>query len=463
MNIQKAKITNEIIPPLLSLFKDYNYNLKTRLKANSIFLSFDEKSKKTFNKFVILSNERFKMMKYGGNLNQILSKQKNNYMKINKDINNDILFTTNYPGNERKKLIKSVNILKSKQISSMREKLYETLRYKSPYDKKIKKRKLKIEDTSILNKKGRNTKKERSKTYNNHKSDNSEDTKEKLELIQSSTKDVIRVDQENFTKGLEKYKDFLESKKNELNDKENNDAIKIYKNDFSDIESHIKENNFKILTYKTKSSDNKRKHKNEDTTFDINILYKIKNFNLNHRKSILPKLKLTETETEELISDENLFRKQARKSIYNVPYNTFNNIDMRNTIDIINNEARNGVELDEKFRKQKNKVNRHYNMHLGTNKFNNFEGNKSSSLKASEKNVDNFVDNNIIKKSKISEHEKLLEDFQKIYEEKKMLWEKEDEKKEKMRKEKKKEQEEIINFLFSSERTRNKKNISKYN
>ena len=253
----------------------------------------------------------------------------------------------------------------------------------------------------------------------------------------------------------------MESKKNELNGKENNDAIKIYKNDFSDIESHIKENNFKILTYKTKSSDNKTKHKNEDTTFDINILYKIKNFNLNHRKSILPKLKLTETETEELLSDENLFRKQARKSIYNVPYNTFNNIDMRNTIDIINNEARNGVELDEKFRKQKNKVNRHYNMHLATNKFNNFEGNKSSSLKASEKNVDNFVDNNIIKKSKITEHEKLLEDFQKIYEEKKMLWEKEDEKKEKRRKEKKKEQEEIINFLFSSERTRNKKNISK--
>ena len=71
MNIRKAKITNEIIPPFLSLFKDYNSNLRTRLKANSFFLSFDEKSKKTFNKFVLLSNERFKKMKYGGNLNHI--------------------------------------------------------------------------------------------------------------------------------------------------------------------------------------------------------------------------------------------------------------------------------------------------------------------------------------------------------------------------------------------------------
>ena len=37
--------------------------------------------------------------------------------------------------------------------------------------------------------------------------------------------------------------------------------IKIYKNDFSDIESHINENNIKSLTYKTKSSTNKKKKK----------------------------------------------------------------------------------------------------------------------------------------------------------------------------------------------------------
>ena len=140
MNIKKAKITNEIIPPLLSLFKDYNSNLKARLKANSFFLSFDEKSKKTFNKFVLLSNERFKLMKYGGNLNHILTKQKNNYNKINTEIKNDILFTTKYPNIERKKLITGVNKIKSKEISSMRERLYETLRYNSPYEKKVKKK-----------------------------------------------------------------------------------------------------------------------------------------------------------------------------------------------------------------------------------------------------------------------------------------------------------------------------------
>ena len=140
MNTKKAKKTNKIIPPLLSLFNEYNYNLRTRLKANSFFLSFDEKSKKTFNKFIILSNERFKLMKYGGNLNQILTKQKMNYNKINNDIKKDILFTSNYPNIERQKLVKSVNIIKSKEIYNMKEKLYKTLRYNKTNNKKMSKK-----------------------------------------------------------------------------------------------------------------------------------------------------------------------------------------------------------------------------------------------------------------------------------------------------------------------------------
>ena len=71
-------------------------------------------------------------------------------------------------------------------------------------------------------------------------------------MIQSNTQQEIKDDQDNFTRGLEQYKIFLKSKKKELNDKQNKKVIKIYKNDFSDIESHIKENNIKILTYKTK-------------------------------------------------------------------------------------------------------------------------------------------------------------------------------------------------------------------
>ena len=366
MNIRKAKITNEIIPPLLSLFNDYNFNLRTRLKANSFFLSFDEKSKKTFDKFIMLSNERFKLMKSGGNLNHILSKQKNNYTKINNEIKKDILFTTSYPCIERKKLIHGVNILKSKEISSMREKLYETLRYHSIYDKKIKNHHLILPNDLIEDK----TKKA-NENKNNCSNNQRKDKKEQYELIQTKTEGAIKDDHENFTKGLEAYKFFLNNKKSELNDKEDKIAIKIYKNDFSDIESHIKENNIKILTYKTKTSDNIMKKKKEDTKFDINILYKIKNYNSKNIKNIFPKLKPLETE-EELLKDENLSSKNSRK-INNIKYKTFNNTDLKNTIELINEEARNGIEITEKFNNQKKKFDKNYNTQFGIFNSKNFE------------------------------------------------------------------------------------------
>ena len=344
-------------------------------------MSFDERSKKTFNKFVLLSNERFKLMKYGGNLNHIISKQKNNYTKINNDIKNDILFTTNYQNIERNKLIKGVNILKSKEIFSMREKLYETLRYNSPYDQKIKKQKKKSLGNETLSERGKNIpKSERKSTYRSL-TFNTDNEKEQLELIQSNTKEAIKKDEENFLHGLETYKLFLKNKKIELKDKEGKEdknVIKINKNDFDDIESHIKENNIKILTYKTKSSDSKLKKKKEDTKFDINILYKIKNYNSKQRKNIFPKLKSIETKEEDLLTNEEIFRKRARNSNYNVNYKTFNNnIDMKNTIGIINKEAKEGVDLDIKFKNQKNKFNMYYNTYIGKNNFSDFESNNS--------------------------------------------------------------------------------------
>ena len=461
MNIRKAKITNEIIPPFLSLFKDYNSNLRTRLKANSFFLSFDEKSKKTFNKFVLLSNERFKKMKYGGNLNHILSNQKNNYIKINNDIKNDILYTSNYPSIERNKLIKSVNILKTKEISSLREKLYETLRYTSPYENKVEKFRKKLFNDKAITIKDKDSQISDRKTYKSFSQNDENDIKDKIDLIKSNTKDSIIEDQENFDKGLETYKDFLKNKKNELvNGKEKKKMIKIYKNDFSDIESHINENNIKSLTYKTKSSTNKKKKKKEDTKFEINILYKIKYFNSkNKRKDIFPKLKHTEDEQEELLNNEGIFKERARQSNIYFNFKTFNNLDMKNTIGLVNKEVKNGINLDNKFKKQKMKFNMHYHTLNGINDFEDFEKAKPHTSKKFVENQKSSNEHKVLKNRKVSEHEKIMEEFQKIYEEKKMRWKKEDEDKEKRKIIQKKEKEEIINYLFSLENKKNKKKI----
>ena len=460
MNIRKAKITNEIIPPLLSLFNDYNSNLRTRLKANSFFLSFDEKSKKTFNKFINLSNERFKLMKYGGNLNHILLKQKNNYNKINHDVKNDILFTTEYPSVERKKLIKSVNILKSKEISSMREKLYDTLRYSSQYDKLPRKHTLMLSTENIPKEKKKN--KEIIKMHYNTNENLEMPPKEQIRLIQSKTEDAIIEDQKNFKKGLDEYKILLKNKKKELNNKEDKNVIKINKNDFDDVESHIKENSIKVLTYKAKSKDNDLEKIKADTKFDINILYKIKNYRIKNKKNnknIFPKLKQSETETEDLLNNEKkIFDEYKRKSIFNHNLNTFNNTkDFKNTIGIINEEVQNGVNLGEKFQKQKNKFDREYEIHLGIRNSKNIDEDNLNKCKEIIKGKKITSKPKILKNKKLSENEKIFGDFLRIYEDKKNQWKKVDEENERKRLEKEKEKEEVMNYLFSLKQSKPKK------
>jgi hypothetical protein len=453
MDIRKVKVTNEIIPPLLSSFKEYNSNLRTRLKANMLFLSFDEKSKKTFNKFILLSNERFKLMKYGGNLNHILSKQKNNYTKINNDIKSDVLFTTNYPNIERKKLIRGVNEFKSKEISTMREKIYETLRYHSIYDKKVKNHKLVPTDNSLEHK-YRNK-----ESFNNTSKTNDMDAAEKIEMIQSNTQQEIKNDQDNFTRGLEQYKIFLKNKKKELNEKQNKKVIKIYKNDFSDIESHIKENNIKILTYKTKSSDAKTKQIKEDSKFDINILYKIKNYKKN--KSIFPKLQSFEKNSEDLLLKDKSTYSTKNSTKFNNSYKLFNNTDLKDTLALINEEARNSEDLIEKFDNQKLKFDKQFNKALGIINFENIDSDISKNFQETINEQKRKITSKKLTKSKESENEKIFEDFRRIYEEKKKQWKKVDEQKAKMKEEKEKEKEEVINYLFSLKHSGRNKKISK--
>ncbi len=107
----------------MSLFNQYDRNLKNRIKANSIILSFDEDANKTFNQFINLSNNRFKAVKYGGKLNNILSKQKPKYINMNTDILNDIIYNTEYLTKEKNKFYKSVNHFCVKKINKLREKL----------------------------------------------------------------------------------------------------------------------------------------------------------------------------------------------------------------------------------------------------------------------------------------------------------------------------------------------------
>lgn len=459
-----GKTANLLIPSLISLINDYNTNLRTRIKADSLFLSFDERAKKTFNKFINLSNDRFKLMKSGGKLNHIISNQKQNYSKLNKDIENDLLFNTNYTNIERKKLIKSVNELKSKEILNVRDKLLETLKQRTSIDimlreKEILKRKSKENQNNNIQQSFSRTL-NKSHTLTDKSKSNKFLENNNFDLIEKNVKDVITADQNSFMHVMESYKNLLKLKKNNLNEGDykninNNKFIKIYKNEFNDIELYLNENNIKVLSFNEDNLNKITKKRNEDEKFDINNLYKLKNNNYiyNNKYQNKENLRMKDISNLKLTNETENFPKIFNSLKIDDHYSkilTFNNYDMKNTIKLIKKEAYNGVILGEKFQNKKQKFDTYYNHHFP--KFNLMKLNKKIKLKQFKKlikEVERRKSPPIKKKRKLSNYERILEDYQKIYDNKKEIWKKEDKEKEIREKNKEKKEEEIVNFLLN--------------
>ena len=279
--------------------------------------------------------------------------------------------------------------------------------------------------------------------------------------------------------GMELYKNVLKTKKIGLNDSEckninNNPVIKISKGEFSDIETCLNENNIKVLSYNEDSLNKVEKKKDEDEKFDINCLYKLKNSNnyfnkgannknnnnnfiKNEKRDIFPKLTI----------NPNTFYKLPNKETKNknIKFTTFHhNYDAKNTIKLIKKEAFSGVNLGERFRNQKEKFETYY----GSNspKHNLAKSNKIiKNKKLVRLNKGNERGKTLIinkKKRKLSNYEQILEDFRKIYDDKKVIWKEEDKAKEIIEKNNEKKEEDIINFVLNLEdRDKNKKQSNK--
>ncbi len=120
--------TNLLIPELITNFKDYDKNFSNRIKVDNLLMSFNDDANRNFTKFVDLSNKRYKSIKSGNTLSNILGKQMPTYNKLNKEINNNEIYSTTELEEDKKKLGKSVNKFKSKELNVIREQLKDSLR-----------------------------------------------------------------------------------------------------------------------------------------------------------------------------------------------------------------------------------------------------------------------------------------------------------------------------------------------
>ena len=92
----KEPTTNILVPRLLDKTNIYANNLKNRIKIDGIFSEFDDSANVNFKKFIKLSEKRYKSVKSGTHLNNIIENQEQEI----KELSNNILANKFYNNNE---------------------------------------------------------------------------------------------------------------------------------------------------------------------------------------------------------------------------------------------------------------------------------------------------------------------------------------------------------------------------
>ena len=482
----KTPNVNDLINSLVKSFKEYDESLKNKLRANNLFSSLDESTNKNFNKLINLSDLRYKSVKSGVKLNNILKAQKSKYENLIEELKNDKLYSTNNLDSEKSKLFKSSVKYKNKEILRIRNKLKNSLKPKqklylitekensSSKDNipRLKKIIRKVSNLAFINEFFRNKLKKKK-------------TEKKNEKLFSN---MIQDDYKHFQDKMEEYQNFLGKIRNLSENQNNIKRLKIDKNIFKNTIQSLNPNSFIALTYEESSDRKKIKPRKKDIEFDVR---KIKNIKKSHDKNYNNILKnktskVCMTEYNNSIYSNNTSRNKANIS-RNLTNNNFsitlnsqrlsiknNSLDknkldnFKNTAYIVMNETEHGLFNEENFKKKKNKLNtffKTYNKSL-ENKIQNV---KRQSIKLSLKNQEDDNINNPNMKENIFEikdyneknNEIIRKKLQEIYEQKKLKWKKEDKLYEIKKEKDKQNLYEIENFLFEVQNKKllNKKNI----
>ena len=294
---------NNLIKSLIASFKDYDNNLKNRFKVDSIILGLEENIDKNLNKLIHLSDSRYKYVKFGVKLDNILDRQKIKYENLNKQIINDKIYSSNVLDLEKSKLFKSAVTIKNKEITDIREKLISILREsrdkinkkienKVSRNKKIKSEakipKLTIDISennnhkiSPIRKSNRNISnlankslfsKKQSISINNNKIEG-----------QNKYDNIMKEDYDNFFSTIDSYHTFLGELKTITNYPHNHKGIKISKDNFEHIQSNLNPNSLKFLTY-TENENLSKSKKEIKKDIELNEAMNI-NFNKQTKKS----------------------------------------------------------------------------------------------------------------------------------------------------------------------------------
>ena len=503
------KNANELIPELIIKINKYSSKLKDRVKIDSIFREFDSYAHSNFQNFIKMSDQRYKSVKSGNSLKNILLKQKQQSNDLSNKILSNNLYIDNNIEKEGKKLFKKINKKENKELYQIRHNIID--KTKNITNKELKKREKYVKDYY------RREGKEKNKQLNNtsdkdklkfknksksvlvfdkyNKASESTEGKDKEDYIAKKIffENLLKKDHQNINNNLSDYKEYLKDIEKTKDDNMNRiiNSGNNYGHNYS-----FKFNDIKLLSYKEEKKENIKINKKENPEIDIvklirytrrgnrqwfqnNLKQRSKN-RINSFKNRFPKKRklLPSSSAVNIRGKKTLLNKtqdDEKNKLNENTYNSNNDINMmgvtssttftnfRNTIKTVKNEAEMIKYIDQNFDKKRNtmegffkrnalpKIEEYEKMFKTRNNFRNINKNKKNKDFQNEKDIIN-IKNNLNANNKQNIQDELVnwdifEDFQKTYYDKKIKWAQEDIEKEKIKKKEKEVIEETKKYI----------------
>ena len=119
------KSANDLIPELILKINKYSSKLKDRVKLYSIFREFDTYAHINLQNFIKLSDKRYRSIKSGNNLHNVLSNQKKECTELSNEILTNKLYSDKNIEIEEEHLCKKINNKDSKELYQIRHDIIE--------------------------------------------------------------------------------------------------------------------------------------------------------------------------------------------------------------------------------------------------------------------------------------------------------------------------------------------------
>ena len=492
----KEPTANILVPRLLDKINNYSNNLKNRVKIDGIFSEFDDSANANFKKFIKLSEQRYKSVKSGTRLNNILENQKPEYNELSTLILSNKFYNNDDIEFESKKLLKKMDVKENQDLFKLRKDIIsktkdftksEIKNREKFFQHALKKRKSKEKDKKkLLSNKdymyfpqynNRNFKKSREKMpkiLDKHydKLVNKDELMEKKKYFD----DLMSNDCNKLNENLMDYKSYL---KDVERTHKNGDPLKLNNNkDNFGHTYNFSQDRIKLLTYKEEEViDNRPKQKKEQKVDIIKLMRYTKRGNKkwfqrelknkSHKKfTPFKSSKLAKTGSMFYSSTSNNFLKDSKtNSLMNTHTEDFNFntktqtafSNYKNTIKTVRNEADKARYLNENFDRKMRTMEGFFKLNNlpRIDDYENIIKDKTNYIEKNERKTSNHYNRVGSKKDSDIEFDRNRFDpikqiyscYNRTYLNKKVLWEKEDKRRELLKKKNEEKEEEIKKYL----------------